>query len=249
MRVFSKLRSASGFFVCGLALLTFLSMSCSLRPNIPVVADVDLDNLVRSEAARIVAATDDAEHLPHYRVWLSDFPRRDILGMSIGQRRIYISYELARLASLRPRHLWLLRQTLAHEIAHEISGHAQHTDVAFNNSTAGRGITSGDIGLPWRVKFRNYSPDKELQADLEGMKYWQKLNWDCRIWVRILEDFQQQNYSGSVYHPTGKRLEQASRVCRTGSSAEPPRRASLSAPSGTGQTPISFSPHPANETD
>jgi hypothetical protein len=141
--------------------------------------------------------------------------------MSIGQRRIYISYKLARLASSRSRHLWLLRQTLAHEIAHEISGHASRHDMTFNNSTAGRGITSSDIGLPWPVRFRSYSADTELQADLVGLKYWMKLEWDCRIWVRILEDFQQQNYSGGLYHPTDKRLEQASRVCLAESSQPP----------------------------
>jgi hypothetical protein len=133
--------------------------------------------------------------------------------MSTGQRRIYISYELARLASYRSPHLWLLRQTLAHEIAHEISGHAKRSVLTFNNSMAGRDITSRDIGLPWIVRFKSYSADTELQADFEGMKYWRKLDWDCRIWVRILENFQRQNYSGGLYHPTDRRLEQASRVC------------------------------------
>jgi predicted Zn-dependent protease len=206
----SALRLTCRFFFAGLVLL-----SCSLPPHIPVVADESLDRLVRTEAARIIAVTEDAESLPSYRIFLSDFPRQDILGMSIGQRRIYISYKLARLASARSRHLWLLRQTLAHEIAHEISGHASRHEMTFNNSTPGRGISSGDIGLPWPVKFRSYSADTELQADLVGMQYWAKLDWDCRIWVRILEDFQKQNYSGGLYHPTDKRLEQASRVCLT----------------------------------
>jgi hypothetical protein len=178
-----------------------------------VVTDEVLETLVKTEAARIIAATEDVENLPRYRVFLSDFPRADILGMSIGQRRIYISYKLARLASYRSRDLWLLRQTLAHEIAHEISGHAKRSEWTFNNFTAGRGITSSDVGLPWIITFKSYSADTELQADLEGMNYWKNLDWDCRIWVRILENFQRQNYSGGPYHPTDQRLEQASRVC------------------------------------
>jgi hypothetical protein len=188
-------------------------ISCSLHPHIPVVADEQLDALVKTEAARIIEVTDDADNLARYRISLSDFPRRDILGMSTGQRRIYISYELARLASYRPAHLWLLRQTLAHEIAHEISGHAKRSTLTFNNSMAGRDITSRDIGLPWVIRFKSYSADTELQADFEGMRYWRKLDWDCRIWVRILENFQRQNYSGGLYHPTEQRLEQASRAC------------------------------------
>ena len=211
---------------CGVSVLFLGLISCSLRPRIPVVTDEVLETLVRTEAARIIAATEDVENLSRYRVFLSDFPRADILGMSIGQRRIYISYKLARLASYRSRDLWLLRQTLAHEIAHEISGHAKRSEWTFNNFTAGRGITSSDVGLPWRVRFQNYSAEKELQADLEGMKYWAKLNWDCGIWVRILNNFHRQNYSGGLYHPTDQRLEQASRVCLN-EPAKAPLRASL----------------------
>jgi predicted Zn-dependent protease len=224
VRAFFAARSL--LFACGIVLSCLGLISCSLYANIPVVADEHLDSLVRTEAARIIAATEDVENLPRYRVFLSDFPRADILGMSIGQRRIYISYKLARLASYRSRDLWLLRQTLAHEIAHEISGHAKRSEWTFNNFTAGRGITSSDVGLPWTVRFQNYSAEKELQADLEGMKYWAKLNWDCGIWVRILNNFHRQNYSGGLYHPTDQRLEQASRVCPN-EPAKAPLRASL----------------------
>ena len=77
--------------------------------------------MVRNEAAQIVAVTSDSENFSRYHFYLSDFPRKDILGLSIGKRRIYISYNLAKLAMKTPRYWWLLRQTLAHEIAHELA--------------------------------------------------------------------------------------------------------------------------------
>jgi hypothetical protein len=184
------------------------------------VNDAAIERLVRGEAAGIVAVTKDENEFSQYQFLLSDFPRKDILGLSVGQRRIYISYELARLAWRSSRFRWLLRQTLAHEIAHEIAGHANQREVHFNSAMAGRGVTSRDIGLPSRQQFRHYAPAKEQQADLEGMKYWRKLDWDCRIWVRILEDFKKQNYSGDVFHPTDERLKQASRVCHDEANVE-----------------------------
>jgi predicted Zn-dependent protease len=189
-------------------------MACSIAPHIPIISDERVERLVRDEAAQILAVTEDKNDFSRYQIFLSDFPRKDILGLSVGQGRIYISYELGRLALRSPRHRWLLRQTVAHEIAHEITGHAKR-DVRFNSATAARGVTSRDVGLPWTLRFKHYSSEKELQADLEGLKYWRKLQWDCRIWVRILEEFKNQNYYGDIYHRTDDRLEQASRVCRT----------------------------------
>lgn len=188
-----------------------LLVSCSLAPQLSVVTDATVERLVQEEAARILAVTADRHNALRYRISLSDFPRADILGMSIGQGRIYISHKLGRRALYSQRHLWLLRKTLAHEIAHEIAGHADQ--VSFNRSSAGVGITSRDVGLPWYVTFRSYSLANELQADLEGMKYWQRLGWDCGIWVRILQDFERQNYAGDASHPTETRLAQASRAC------------------------------------
>jgi predicted Zn-dependent protease len=191
-----------------------LLLSCSVAPNIPVVNDNPIDRFVRDEASRIVAVTADANHFELYHFLLSDFPRRDILGLSFGTRRIYISYTLARLAATRPGYVWLLRQTLAHEIAHEILGHArQNKQITLNSSVPAQTMTGSDIGLPWKSRYRNYAPETELQADLEGMNYWTKLNWDCRIWVNILKGFEKQNYTGDLSHPTGERLKQASHAC------------------------------------
>ena len=190
-----------------------LFLSCSLAPRITVVADECIERLVQDEAARILDVTEDKANSARFRFFLSDFPRADLLGMSIGQRRIYVSYTLGRRALRSDRHLWLLRQTLAHEIAHEISGHADQARIGFNRSTAGTGMTARDIGLPWYVKFQPYSLENELQADWEGMKYWEKLGWDCAIWLRILKEFERQNYTGDIHHPTDARLTQAARAC------------------------------------
>jgi predicted Zn-dependent protease len=186
-----------------------------MQARIPTVSDGPAELLVRNEAAQIVAVSEDKDRFSEYEIFLSDFPRKDILGMSIGKRRIYVSYELAKLASRRSVHLWLLRQTLAHEIAHETAGHAKTIrSTSFNRRTLGGGISSDDVGLPRNVKFRNYSTDKELEADSKGLGYWKKLGWDCRVWVRILQDFERQNYTGDVFHPTDKRLQQARGFCR-----------------------------------
>jgi predicted Zn-dependent protease len=206
-----------GSHVCGLIILYLLVTSCSARVSIPTVSDDPVELLVRREAAQIVAVSEDKERFSDYQIFLSDFPRKDILGMSIGNRRIYISHELAKLASRQASYLWLLRQTLAHEIAHETAGHAlQNGSTVFNRGAFGDGITSFDVGLPWNVRFRNYSTDKELEADLKGLGYWEKLGWDCRIWVRILQNFENQNYAGDVFHPTDQRLQQAQRACLAG---------------------------------
>lgn len=200
----------------GMIIFYLVLTSCSMQVSIPTVSDDSVELLVRNEAAQIVAVSEDKDRVSDYQIFLSDFPRKDILGMSIGNRRIYISHELAKRASRRSFHLWLLRQTLAHEIAHETAGHAkQNGSNSLNRSTLGGGVSSVDVGLPWNVRFRNYSTNKELEADSKGLGYWEKLGWDCRIWVRILQNFERQNYSGDVFHPTDKRLQQAQRVCRT----------------------------------
>jgi predicted Zn-dependent protease len=200
--------------LCGLFIFELLLNSCSMRASIPTVSDDPIELLVRSEAAQIIAVSEDGDRLSEYQIFLSDFPRKDILGMSIGNHRIYISHELAKLASKRVSHLWLLRQTLAHEIAHEAAGHAlQGGATNLNRGPFARGVSSGDVGLPWSVRLRNYSPDKELEADSMGLQYWEKLGWDCRIWVGILKNFEKQNYAGDAYHPTDKRLQQARGIC------------------------------------
>ena len=203
--------------LCGMTIFYLVLTSCSTQARIPTVSDDSIELLVRNEAAQIIAASEDKYRASDYQIFLSDFPRKDILGMTFGNRRIYISHELAKRASKRLSYLWLLRQTLAHEIAHETTGHAKQTgsNIPALNTTLRDGVSNVDVGLPWNVRFSNYSMDKELEADSIGLGYWKKLGWDCRIWVQILQGFESQNYSGDVFHPTDKRLQQAQRLCFT----------------------------------
>lgn len=75
------------------------------------------------------------------------------------------------------------------------------------------GILASDLGLPGLATFRGYSAALELAADQKAMDYWQKLGWDCHIWIDICEGFIQQGYHGDAEHPTEERLRQAKRFC------------------------------------
>jgi predicted Zn-dependent protease len=185
-----------------------------MHARIPVVNDPPLEAFVNAEATRIIEVSEDRAAVEDYRIFVSDFPRRDILGLSIQGRRIYISYALAKLAFETPWHLWLLRQTLAHEIGHETAGHAlRNGGVAFNSSAPDRGPVQTDVGLPSFITLRNYTHQSELEADSKGLTYWRKLGWPCRKWVKIMESFKQQNYAGDVLHRTELRLAQAQKEC------------------------------------
>jgi predicted Zn-dependent protease len=182
-------------------------------PKIPVVVDAPLDLLVRDEAKQILTVADPHGDVSAYRFQLSDFPRADLLGLSTGGGRIFISYKLAQLASQTGYHRWLLRQTLAHEIAHELAGHAYQNNALANTPAGVNGISAHDLGITTPMRFQNYSVEKELQADLLGLTYWVQLGWDCAIWVDILRQFERAKYSGDVYHPTARRLQQAAANC------------------------------------
>jgi hypothetical protein len=209
-------------------------VSCTIQPNIPTVVDDRVEVLLRGEAARIVAVSEDAENFSKYQFLLSDFPRKDILGMSVGKGRIYISYKLVLLALTDSRHRWLLRQTLAHEIAHETADHVKQEGVmGLNGGIFDVGASGGEVGLPWYVRLYNYSTEKELEADLKGLGYWNKLGWDCQIWVGILEDLQNKNYTGDAFHPTDRRLQQAESTCELERGEKPSDAVALPAERGS----------------
>ncbi|MGE5058936.1 MAG: hypothetical protein ACM3N3_06775 [Betaproteobacteria bacterium] len=192
----------------------FVLVSCSIQLKIPDVVDDRVKELVRSEAAQVVTVSDDRENFSKYQFFLSDFPREDLLGMSVGNRKIYISYKLAARALTHTGYLWLLRQTIAHEIAHETADHANQKVLSwFTGGNFFFGASGQNVGLPWYVRLYNYPTEKELEADRVGLEYWKRLGWDCRIWVRILENFQKQQYRGDTFHPTDRRLQQALDVC------------------------------------
>ena len=71
-------------------------------------------------------------------------------------------------------------------------------------------MTSRDLGLPLVRRLSTYPVEKELQAELDGMRYWVGL----RDLGSNLKDFERQNYSGHTSHPTQTRLKHALRACR-----------------------------------
>ena len=196
--------------------LWWMLASCSMQLKIPDVVDDRVRELVRTEAAQVVMVSEDREDFSKYQFFLSDFPRQDLLGMSVGNGRIYISYKLAALALKQPGYLWLLRQTIAHEIAHETAGHATKNVLGwFTGGNFSFGASGQSVGLPWYIRLYNYPTEKELEADRIGPEYWKKLGWDCWIWVRILKNFQKQEYRGDTFHPTDRRLQQAQSACES----------------------------------
>jgi len=70
-------------------------------------------------------------------------------------------------------YLWLLRQTVAHEIAHEAAGHATQKVLRwFTGGNFSFGASGQEVGPPWYVRLYNYPTEKELEAD----------------WIRVLEE-------------------------------------------------------------
>ena len=198
-------------------LLALVISSCSLAPALflPVVRDDRLETFVAEEAAKILTVSDNGNQNTLYHFYLADFPRKDILGLSLGENQIFLSYELTRRAFDQTGYLWLFRHTLAHEIAHHGLRHGQNEQAASLNavprSTAQ--INGSDLGLPSTISFRNYSRESELAADRKALEYWRKLGWDCRIWIEIFERFRDAGYMGDAHHPTTERLNEAIRSC------------------------------------
>lgn len=222
---FSICTDRSGFryvrdFKASLSLILFLPLAplfaCApLSLRIPTVADETLEGLVHRDAVEIVRVSENSHRMEVYQFRLANFPRKDILGLSVGEHRIFISYQLARLAYRSEHYRWLLRQTLAHEIAHDVVGAEvdNHEPLPRLNLGLADRINARDLGLSGMVSFRPYSKSAELLADRKGIDYWRQLGWDCRNWVRILESFIQQGYQGDVDHPTVERLNQALELC------------------------------------
>ena len=176
-----------------------------------------LEAFIAEEAQQILRVSGNAHKAARYKFYLAKFPREDILGLSFGKHRIFVSYELTQLAREKTGYLWLFRHTLAHEIAHDALEHAKNQEVASLNavSQSHARISGGDLGLPLFVSFRNYSPAVELAADQTAMEYWKKIGWDCGIWIKLFRGYYDQGYIGDPDHPTKERLSQAIRICNS----------------------------------
>jgi hypothetical protein len=201
-----------------------LSSSCASLPVFlfPTVSDERLEAFIADEASRVLKVSENAPNAARYKFFLANFPREDILGLSIGEHRILISYELTLRAYAHKGYLWLFRHTLAHEIAHDALDHSKH-ERAPNVNAISRSpgqIERHDLGLPALISFRNYSVVSELAADRKAIEYWQKIGWDCRIWIKLFRGFLDQGYTGDPNHPTEERLAQASSLCHPKASQE-----------------------------
>jgi predicted Zn-dependent protease len=201
--------------ILALVILLLLLSSCSTSFVMPAVRDERLEHFVAQEATEILEVSESARQASLYKFRLVKFPREDILGVSVGSRQIFMSYELTRLAYELRGYRWLFRHALAHEIAHDVLGHQSSKHEASLNSVPGASsrITAPDLGLSATVSFRNYSRTFELAADQKAIEYWQKLGWDCQIWVNIFQNFLDQGYVGDADHPTQERLDLAMAMC------------------------------------
>jgi predicted Zn-dependent protease len=201
------------------ALIVFLLplAACSLPLSLlmPSIRDERLEAFVTREAAKILEVSGGAQAAARYQFRLVKFPREDILGLSVGSQHIFMSYELTRLAYEQRGYQWLFRHVLAHEIAHDVLGHQSQTNEASLNSVPADSsrITAPDLGLLANIYFRNYSRSFELAADRKALEYWQRLGWDCRIWIDIFKSFLDQGYIGDADHPTQARLDLAIVMC------------------------------------
>src|SRR5262245_39685366 len=169
-----------------------LSSSCALLPAFffPTVSDERLEAFIADEASKVLKVSENAGNATRYKFFLANFPREDILGLSIGEHRIFMSYELTRRAYEHEGYLWLFRQTLAHEIAHDALGHSKKGSAAnVDGARSPDQITRSDLGLPALISFRNNSRAAELAADRKAMEYWQKIGWDCHIWIDLFRSF------------------------------------------------------------
>ncbi len=192
----------------------------------PTVADENLEHFVRAIGLQIVAVSEYRDRSASYKFKLADFARRDILGLSTGNQTIYVSYELSRLAYINSYYLWMLRHTLAHEVAHDVLGSDVKTGDDDGRQTPGLAnrINSRDLGISDEIKFRPYSRSAELAADRKGMEYWQRLGWNCANWVQLFVSFTAQGYEGDVDHPTQDRLKQSRQICSAQSRFDNPRQ-------------------------
>ncbi len=217
--------SGLGRSALSLAGVLLLGGSCApLSTRIPTVGDQAVERFVRAAGLEIAAVSEQSARRADYEFYLARFNRPDILGLSTGHHQIYVSYELARRAYRDERYLWLLRHTLAHEIAHDVLGRGGAPESGADHSGLANRITGRDLGLAGWIRLRLYPRSAELAADRKALEYWRKLGWDCRHWIELFAGFLAQGYRGDADHPTEERLEQARAIC-----APPPARAEPSA--------------------
>lgn len=143
-----------------------------------------------------------------YDVRLADLRARKAAGVSEGRGVIYVDVRLAEAAykytKENPGKMQLdLPMVLAHEIGHDLAGHAAQARNAADMKT----------GLLGRFLTRHYSRQMELEADRKAIRYWIALNLPCEHWVNRFQALADKGIQGDFNHPTAGRLEQAREMC------------------------------------
>jgi hypothetical protein len=72
----------------------FLLILCSCSSPLiflPTVRDDKIESVVAEEASRILGVSENAHKAARYKFRLVKFPREDILGVSLGNHRIFMS--------------------------------------------------------------------------------------------------------------------------------------------------------------
>ncbi len=182
-------------FLVTLTVLGFILIAFSAHSQrrghpsfITVIDEVKVQAFVAIEGRKILAVTKNRNEAKDYRFYLAEFEDRPWAGMASGNHIIYILYKDARNAHLNRNRQWylpVLRQILAHEIAHDILRHPN---------------------------YRSYSSAQELAADRLGIILWKRLGWDCSFWVRSYENMKERGITDTL-HRTDLQLLQAKNLC------------------------------------
>ena len=188
---------------------------------------------------RILAVTEKANDAAKYEFKLSELRKHGALGVSVGNHVIYIDHEFAQknyqtLGGRTTTHFPpYLAMVLAHEIAHDIAGHAVKGEaistVTTTGQLVGRGLSyvPGPIGwagagVSWLMYGAGtasaylYGREQELEADRKAIAYWKALRWRCEVWVERFQLLADKGITGDFRHPTEGRLAQARALCAEG---------------------------------
>jgi len=73
-------------------LFLLLLCSCSLPTLfLPIITDPPLEAFITEEGSKILEVSENVPKAALYKFFLVKFPREDILGLSLGERRIFIA--------------------------------------------------------------------------------------------------------------------------------------------------------------
>lgn len=204
----------------------FLASCATATTNISTIPDASVERFVQEEALTILREAEQIRPATTYKFLLTD----KTVGASAGNGEIYVNYTIAQRATKDMGMRWFLRLILAHEIAHDVSGHRVNkqalTALLSGTSLVGKAISyapgmiglagslaSLALGLATRGGYELYSRSAELEADRKGIEYFKKLGYECRVWTRIFRRLLERGATGDFHHPTEERLTQALDLC------------------------------------